>query len=89
MRPDQELSQKIIEAVSEIVKGTAWAPPEGGIVVDALVVLIHVDQDGEYASSWLNHGSLEQAEGMAISVKRSIEILHKQRLWDKWDDDTE
>lgn len=70
---ESELSHKLLSAVSEVVKGTDWAPPEGGILVDCLVVLIHVDDRGEFGSSWLSAGSAEQAEGMARKVLRSMD----------------
>lgn len=69
------VAQELLDAVSEVVKGTPWSPPEGGILVDALVIMVHCDTDGEYGSSWLSVGSLEQAEGMARKTIRDVQTI--------------
>lgn len=69
----QDFASRLLDVLGEAAKGTEWAPPEGGVLVDALVVFIHVDSDGEFGSSWVSHGSDEQAEGMARKVIRDTE----------------
>lgn len=69
---DQEIAEKVLGAVAKAVEGTEWAPPEGGVLVDCLVVMMYRTLDGEYGTSWLNVGSAEQAEGMARKILRTL-----------------
>ena len=86
---ERELTEAIINHVTEIVNGTPFAPPEGGVIVDLLMVMIIVDKNGEHGISWINHGSNQAAEGMAIHVQRSIETGHISRLQTGIDDMTD
>jgi hypothetical protein len=77
---DRKVEQKMLDTISEVIKGTNWEPPESGILVDALVVMIYQDTDGDYGMSWMSAGSSAQAEGMAMHVQRAIETKHSTML---------
>lgn len=77
-----ELGRKMMDVVADSVKGTEWAPDEGGVLVDVLVVMIHVDPEGEYGCSWVSAGSNQAAEGMAQRVIRSIDHSAREDLSD-------
>lgn len=66
------IMREVIEVLTEKTKGSKWSPPEGGIIVDSLCVLVYAHPDGTFGSCWLSAGSVEQAEGMARKVIRSI-----------------
>ena len=72
---DRAIEQKMLDAVADVIRDTEFAPEEGGILVDALVVMISVDRDGDHGISWMSHGSVHQAEGMARKVVRDI-VFH-------------
>lgn len=80
MSDDKALERKVLDAVSAAIEGSEWAPPEGGILVDALVVMIHIDNEGNHGTSWISQGSSEQADGMAAYVRRAIDAKERLRL---------
>lgn len=77
---DSLVKRKLMDAIDEVVKGTGFAPPEGGILVDFLVVMVHMDNEGETGASWMNFGSMEAAEGMAHKVVRGVRALDYAKM---------
>lgn len=75
MTPDDvQVANRMIEAIQKSVQNTDWASPDGSIVVDALIVMVHVNSDGIQTVTWINRGSPEVAEGLARRVVRDIEM---------------
>lgn len=57
-REDRErveaLRRRLLDAVTEAVSGTDWAPPEGGFVAEAVVVMRWIDAaDGDSGLSFV------------------------------------
>lgn len=47
MDTDEEIvNRRVLDAVADAVGGTEWAPPEGGLLAEAVVVLRWVEPDG-------------------------------------------
>ena len=69
-----ELRQKLTDAVASILEGTKFAPPEGGIVIDVVVIAgWRTSDDGSgvtyigASSSWATEGLLNDALRMHTS----------------------
>jgi len=76
---DVEIEQRMLDAVAEVIEGTAWDDPEG-ILTDVLIVMTSRDIDGDYNICWINAGPDTAAEGMAMRVIRDITMIDQRRL---------
>lgn len=79
---DVVIEQKILDAVSEIVKGTKWEVPNS-VMTDVLVVMTSIDDDRDHMTVWINSGSWCTAEGMAHRVIRDVEARDRMRQADQ------
>lgn len=66
-----DLRRRILDAVAEVVAGTEWAPPEGGVLVDGVFVLAFMDQTGESGWSYVQASSSWATEGLLARALRS------------------
>ena len=81
-----EAENKVLDAVSEAVKGSKWEVPNA-VMTEVLVVMTSVDDDGDYCTVWVNKGSWCAAEGMAHRVLRDVEARHQMGINSGNDDD--
>lgn len=68
MSPEEEkrlVQERLLAAIPDIVAGTTWAPPKGGLFPDAVLVMGWTDSDGDWGTSqiatgspWASHGLL-------------------------------
>jgi hypothetical protein len=47
------LRREVLDALGPVVAGTDWAPPDGGIITEAVVVMVWMDTDGEQGLSFI------------------------------------
>lgn len=69
---DRILERKLIDMISELVKDTSYVPQEGGILTDVVVIMGHIDSEGDHGISFLFNGSPHTAEGMLRYAVRNI-----------------
>lgn len=48
------LKHRTLEALGDAIAGSDWAPPDGGILTEAVVVMVWVDTDGGHGWSTLD-----------------------------------
>lgn len=75
---DITVEQKMLDAVSDVVRGTDWEVPNS-VMTDCLVVMTSKDDDGDFAVVWMSAGPRTAAEGMAGRVIRDIEFMEDAR----------
>lgn len=63
----RDVEWAVREAVSAAITGTDWAPPEGGILTDVVVIMGFSYADGSHGSAhmicgapWSGHGLVER-----------------------------
>lgn len=67
-----QLRHRMLDAIGSIVSGTDWSPPEGGVVTEAVVVMVWMQPDGEQGMSFVpatNH--FWSTEGLLRGALRS------------------
>lgn len=79
---EQQIADKVRDAIAEIVRGTPWAPPEGGVLTDILVVFQHMSPDSEYGTTWMCAGPVTNAEGMARYVLRTMDRVDQLKVFE-------
>lgn len=63
------LKRKALDSLPEVFAGTDWAPPEGGLLTEAVVIMVWMQPDGKSGSTifpatnhwWSTRGMLEDA----------------------------
>lgn len=48
-----DLKRRMLDALAPVVAGSDWAPPDGGVVTEAVVVMMWMDPDGDTGLSFL------------------------------------
>lgn len=74
----EALERRMLDAITEAVRGSEWAPPEGGLIVEAVVVMGWVDSDGDSATSHLRCGSAWGTEGLLVDALRHVRMQAEQ-----------
>lgn len=77
MSSSDDLARRLLDALQGVVTGTEWAAPDGSVVKEALVVMVHVDADGTEICTWVNTGSLDTAAGMARKVVVQVDEMNR------------
>lgn len=77
-KKDREIELNMVDLVQKNMVDTGWHPPDS-MLQDALVVMVWVDDDGDYYTTWLNATSVNTAEGAAHRVLRDIEAMDNAR----------
>lgn len=67
------LQRRMLDAVQEVLAGTEWAPPEGGIVTEAVVIVGWADAAGGFGHGHLRCGSPWGTEGLVHGALREIQ----------------
>lgn len=67
------LSRRMLDAIGETVADTDWAPPDGGLVTEAVVVMGWMNPQGQYGTSHLRCGSPWGTEGLLHDALRSLD----------------
>lgn len=63
------------QAVADVVAGSEWAPPDGGIVTNVVVLMEWMaPDDDDQSMSWYRTGSRYMAEGMLRSALRQLDV---------------
>lgn len=65
----ESLKRKALDAIQEVFAGTTWAPPEGGVITEAVICCIWMQTNGKNGSSvfpatnhwWSTNGLLRDA----------------------------
>lgn len=70
---DQRTEDRVHSAVAEAVNGSSWAPDEGGVLVDCVVVMGWRHSDGTYGVSRMICGSPWSARGLLADALAKTE----------------
>jgi len=81
-----DLEYKIKEVVSGVISGTAYAPPEGAILTECVVIMGWFYADGSYGSSHIICGPPWAGHGLTTRCLQRIEIQLANEI-DENDDD--
>lgn len=65
----ETLKRKALDAIPEIFQSTSWAPPEGSVLIEAVVCMIWMQPDGKVGRTtfpatnhwWSTYGILKDA----------------------------
>jgi len=66
------LKRRMRDAVQEVLAGSEYGPPDGGIVAECVVIAGWVDIDGDSGKSHLRCGTAWGTEGLVASTLREI-----------------
>lgn len=67
------LQRRMLDAVQAVVAGTEWAPPTGGLITEAVVVMGWADAEGDNGVSHLRCGTTWGTEGLLVEALRQVE----------------
>jgi hypothetical protein len=85
---EAEAQRRLLDAISEAVKGTDWAPDGPGLLTEAVVVLGWVDENGDEGWSWIGTRSSWSSEGLLRHALRKLDHDHRAD-WACDDEETE
>lgn len=69
----RNLQRKVLDTVSDVLAGTEWSPPDGGIITEMVVIAGWADAEGDYGDVHLRCGSPWGTEGLVTRTARLIE----------------
>lgn len=49
----EDLKRRMLDAIGPVVAGTEFCPPDGGVVIEAVVVMVWMDTNGERGMSFV------------------------------------
>ena len=70
------------DVVADVLQGTDWAPPEGAILTECVVMMGWYYADGSYGSSHLICGPPWSGHGLAVRCLQRIESQHLDEIDD-------
>lgn len=75
-----DLNYRLKETISTAVVGTDWAPPEGAILMDAVVIMGWFYADGTHGTSHFTCGSPWAGHGLVTRCLQRIEATLAEDL---------
>ena len=75
------------EAVAGAVAGTDWAPPDGAILIECVVIMGWYYPDGSYGSSHITCGPPWSGHGLAQRCVQDMEATYARYRSRQVDDD--
>lgn len=75
-----KFNRKLLDFLSQELIGTEFAPADGGVAVEAVVLIGWVDPDGDHGWTQLTTGSVTGAEGLLRASLRSLDEEHRQQI---------
>jgi hypothetical protein len=85
---EQEVQRWLLDAITDAVAGSEWAPVDGGVLTEAVVVLGWVTPDGDEGWSWIGTRASWSSEGLLRHALRKLDDDHRAG-WACDDEETE
>ena len=76
----EQVERGVLNAVSDVVTGTSWAPPEDAVLSEVVVVMGWFHADGTYGSSHVNTGAPWSARGLLAQTLQRIEATYDDEI---------
>lgn len=65
----EALKMRVLDAVTDLFGGTSWAPKDGGVLTDAVVIMTWIEPNGKGGGTrfsathnwWTTYGMLQEA----------------------------
>lgn len=76
----EAVGRSVLEAVAGAVNGTDWAPPEGAVLAECVVIMGWFYVDGTYGSSHLVTGAPWSGRGLVEQTIQRMEAIYDDEI---------
>lgn len=82
---EREIERRVLDAISDVVEGTPWAPDEGAVLVNQVTVLGWMFPDGSSGTSFIASGPSWSTRGLVEMVAQQLRVQFAEDLLDDGD----
>ena len=83
----EKVQDVVRDAISAAVRGTEFAPPEGAVLTDCVIVMGWYDADGDHGTSMVRCGSPWATRGLIVYAGEYADAVAQSGLFDVEVDD--
>lgn len=84
---DRDVERNTIDAMSAVVGGTEYAPPEGAVLIEAVVVMGWFLPDGSHATTYVRAGTPWGTHGLLVEAIDQVDNANSVALIYETDDE--